>query len=48
MATATCTATKTTPTDNGDREVTCSKPAGHTPTDPIHEAWIGVFPVRWT
>lgn len=49
MATETCTATKTTPTATGDLPVTCGKPATHlTDGDPVHEAWVGVFPVRWT
>lgn len=42
-----CGATKMTPTAGGDVEVQCEKKLGHGPGDPQHEAWIGVFPVRW-
>ncbi|WP_327008540.1 hypothetical protein OHA72_15565 [Dactylosporangium sp. NBC_01737] len=46
---ATCGATKTTPTANGDIEVPCAKSAGHVERgDPVHEGRVGVFPVRWT
>lgn len=44
----TCDATKLTPTATGDREVRCAKNPGHVGGgDPVHEAWVGVFPVRW-
>jgi hypothetical protein len=44
----TCAATKTTPTANGDLEVRCRKEADHVERgDDQHEAWVGVFPVRW-
>jgi hypothetical protein len=45
----TCAATKTSPTAAGDLEVRCAKEPGHVEAgDDQHEAWIGVFPVRWT
>lgn len=44
----TCGTTKLTPTANGDLEVRCAKRPDHvTQGDPVHEAWVGVFPVRW-
>lgn len=43
-----CTATKLTPTANGDLSVPCAKPASHVERgDVIHEGKVGVFPVRW-
>lgn len=48
MATETCTATHTSPTANGDLEVHCAKDPDHVDQgDDQHEAWVGVFPVRW-
>jgi hypothetical protein len=44
-----CSAVKTTLTAGGDVEVRCGKEPEHIAAgDPVHEAWIGVFPVRWT
>jgi hypothetical protein len=43
-----CTATKLSPTAEGDVEVRCAKPAGHVERgDPQHEGKVGPFPVRW-
>jgi hypothetical protein len=43
-----CTATKTTTTATGDVEVRCAKITNHVAQgDPVHEAKMGVFPVRW-
>lgn len=48
MTTETCAATKTTPTANGDLEVSCAKGPDHVALgDDQHEAWVGMFPVRW-
>lgn len=48
MATETCAATKKTPTANGDLEVRCARDPDHVALgDDQHEAWVGVFPVRW-
>ena len=45
----TCAATHTSPTANGDLEVRGAREPGHVAAgDPVHEAWVGVFPVRWT
>lgn len=45
---ATCTAVKLTPTASGDIPVQCAKHPDHvTGGDPVHEARLGVFPVRW-
>ncbi|GAA4264116.1 hypothetical protein [Dactylosporangium darangshiense] len=47
-ATGTCPATKTTTTATGDIEVRCSKILKHVAQgDPVHEAKLGVFPIRW-
>lgn len=45
-----CTATKSSPTAEGDVEVRCAKKPGHVEAgDPQHEGWVRkVFPVRWT
>lgn len=43
-----CEATHTSPTATGDIEVRCGKAPGHVEAgDPQHEAWRGVFPIRW-
>lgn len=43
-----CSATKTSPTAEGDVEVRCTKPAGHVDAgDEQHEGRVGAFPVRW-
>jgi len=43
-----CGAPHTSPTATGDLEVTCGKPEGHVERgDRLHEAWHGVFPIRW-
>lgn len=48
MSEETCGATKTTPTAGGDLEVRCARDPDHVEQgDPVHEAWVGVFPVRW-
>lgn len=45
----TCTAVKLTPTATGDVPVRCAKHPDHVSAgDPVHEARVGVFPVRWT
>jgi hypothetical protein len=45
----TCSATHISLTANGDVKVRCVKKRGHVAEgDARHEAWIGVFPVRWT
>ncbi len=45
----TCAAVKLTPTATGDIPVRCTKHPDHvTAGDPVHEARVGVFPVRWT
>lgn len=45
----TCAKEKTSPTANGDIQVPCRKKPGHVEAgDPVHEGWVGVFPVRWT
>jgi hypothetical protein len=45
----TCSATKISPTANGDIEVRCVKRPGHVAEGDLkHEAWVQkVFPVRW-
>lgn len=48
MTTETCAATHISPAAGGDLEVRCAKKPGHVEGgDPVHEAWVGVFPVRW-
>jgi hypothetical protein len=48
MEIITCAAVHTTPTANGDVEVRCAKRPDHVAQgDPVHEAKLGVFPVRW-
>lgn len=48
MTTETCTARKRTPTATGDLEVRCALAPDHVEQgDEQHEAWVGVFPVRW-
>ncbi|GAB3862553.1 hypothetical protein ACFPIJ_55685 [Dactylosporangium cerinum] len=45
----TCAAVKLTPTATGDLPVRCTKHPDHVSAgDPVHEARVGVFPVRWT
>jgi hypothetical protein len=46
MEIKTCEAVKLTPTATGDIPVRCTKPAGH--PEPLHEAKLGAFPVRWS
>lgn len=49
MTTETCAATHTSPTAYGDLEVRCAKDPDHVEQgDDQHEAWVGVFPVRWS
>jgi len=49
MAIETCTATKLSPTAEGDVEVRCGKTAGHVEDgDPQHEGKVGPFHVRWS
>lgn len=49
MEIITCTAVKLTPTATGDVPVRCAKHLDHEASgDPVHEARLGVFPVRWT
>ncbi|GAA3283822.1 hypothetical protein Dvina_01440 [Dactylosporangium vinaceum] len=44
----TCSATKTTTTATGDVEVRCTKIAKHVEQgEPVHEAKLGAFPIRW-
>ena len=43
-----CEATKVSPTAVGDLKVQCWREPNHVAEgEPQHEAWQGVFPIRW-